>query len=252
MTPSVLMQAWEKGLPLRGQFQLTLSPRVVGNAQLCELVAIRFDILAEVVTKAIAVFQPGFALTVVPQPRRGADWAFDYALSHPATDAMALLLSGLDAVSRSMGGDLFTNVDVRGHDDALVPHQLAMLPVPEPALQGADGAPLTPATLPKMRGAEVFIALPATARFDNKKMWDALLALSSLVEEGCFDPADLDDERPFVTPLIGHDPTGQWHNIGLNFFPGDAAIGPVVVSFVSRVLGRASEGRMTLTVQFAG
>ncbi len=251
MTPNVLMQAWDKGLPLRGQLQLTLSPRVAGNAQLCELVAIRFDILAEVVTKAIAVFQPGFALTVVPQPQRGEDWVFDFALSDAATDAMALLLSGLDAVSRSMGGDLFTKADVRGHDDALVPHQLAMLAVPDPVLSDAKGAPLTPAILPKMRGAEVFVSLPVTVTFDNKRMWDALLALSSLVEEGCFDPDDLDDDRPFVTPLIGHDPTGQWHNIGLDFFPGSAAIGPVLISFVSQVLGRAPGSQPTLTIQFA-
>ncbi len=250
MTPNTLVQAWDKGLPLRGQLRLTLAERVAGNPQLTELVEIRFNLLAETVSKAIDFFAPGFALTVKAQPLRGADWVFDYVMTQAATDAMALLLSGLDVVSADMGGDLFSKADVNGDPASLVPHALAMPAIAPPKLCDDAGAEIPAAMVPKLRGAEVFVSLPKSTGFDEDVMWTGLIRLAALIEEGCFDPIDVaGDERPFVEPIIGHDESGDWHQLGLNFFPGDAALGPVLLSFVARALGQMPPA--VLTVQFA-
>lgn len=224
MTPEDLESAWTRGLPERGTFRLTI-PMSRQNASplLFEVVGESMKMLAETISEAMSLIEPGFVFELVPSETHVPTWDVAFMQPQAATDVLALALTAFYhlAIDRE-AGELFTNVAVdHAPDVPMLPHRrLLPLPALPEVRDEATGGPVT--NFADVQGYGVELSFDTSADDDPAALDKVAMAVSNLIEAGCFDiPGSPPEWAGMVEPFVGHLPDEGRRTIGVRGLRGD-------------------------------
>lgn len=235
MTPQDLVKAWPDGVPGAGTLTLTLDPRAAAQPIVLEIIAERFSGLARALTATYTRFEPDFAITLRSTILNGTRWDVNFAFSYPATDVMTHLLNALHSIAADAGGDLFTDVNVTAAPNSALAHRMILPETLPTKVVNEDRIPLEPASLATLLGASVYAIVPPQSSQSYDTHLDAVIALSALVEEGCFGLSN--KENDLSSPIVGSNEAGTETHIGVTGFRGDLALCNVLAAMSQRMFG---------------
>lgn len=235
MTPQDLVEAWPAGVPGAGTLTLTLNPQATEHPIILEIIETRLAGLAQCLTKMFALFESDFSITVQSGTLIGTRWDFTFSFSCPATDAMTHLLNALHSIAADAGGDLFTDVNVTTAPNSPLTHRMILPETLPTTVVDEEFKPIDPSAFTNLVGASVYAVLPPQLLLSDDTKLDAMIALSALVEEGCF--GALDAENDLSSPIVGSNETDKETHIGVTGFRGDIALCNVLAAMSQKMTG---------------
>lgn len=235
MTFHDLVDAWPNGVPSAGTLTLTLEPRAAEQPAILDIIAERFLGLARALTAMYAQFEPDFAFKLQTGTPIGTRWDVSFAFSNPATDVMAHLLNALHGIAADAGGDLFTDVNVTAAHNSTFAHRMILPETAQSNIVNDDRTPLAQTNIQTLLGASVYAIVPPQSHQSYDVHLDAMIALSALVEEGCFGSSYR--ENDLSSPIVGSNETGTETHIGVTGFRGETALCNILAAMAQRMFG---------------
>lgn len=235
MTPDALRSTWLDGVPSAGHLILTFDPRVSAQDVLVDVINTRMAILASTLLRGLQHADKDLSLMLDPVgPVRENTLRFAYAFSRPALDAMAYLLSGVEAMDRDAGG-LLTALDVTSSDGAQWGAGTVLPQITDVTPRDAMRRPLSNPQAKDLLGAAVVLVIPNPPNIDEGRALHAMRDLAAMVEEGCFGPSDAAND--LSEAVVGHDPDKTELHMGVTGYRCEPELCRALVAVTASALG---------------